>query len=248
VSRAQQTQPGPHLSVVVPIHDEVESLDPLYREIFAAVGDLPGGVELVLVDDGSRDGSLETMRKIAAMDRRVRVLALDRQCGQSTALEAGFAAVRGEITATMDGDLQNDPADLPRLLAELDGADVVNGVRTDRHDSWVRRVSSRIGNGFRNWVTGEAVTDIGCSLRVMRTRYLRRVPLFRGMHRFLPTLLRMQGARVTEVPVRHRARSFGRSKYGIGNRLFVGLVDVLAVRWMQSRTVVYRVEEHESAE
>jgi glycosyltransferase involved in cell wall biosynthesis len=234
--------------VVVPIHDEVESLDPLYREIFAAVGDLQGGVELVLVDDGSQDGSLETMRKIAAVDRRVRVLALDHQCGQSTALEAGFSVVRGEITATMDGDLQNDPADLPKLLARLDDADVVNGVRTNRHDSWVRLLSSKIGNGFRNWVTGENITDVGCSLRVMRSVYLRRVPLFRGMHRFLPTLLRMQGARVAEVPVSHRARSFGRSKYGIGNRLFVGVVDVLAVRWMQSRTVVYRVEEHESAE
>jgi dolichol-phosphate mannosyltransferase len=233
---------------VIPIHDEAESLEPLYRELFAAVGDLPGGVELVLVDDGSTDGSLEAMRKIAAVDRRVRVLALDRWCGQSTALEAGFDVVRGEITATMDGDLQNDPADLPRLMARLDSADVVNGIRTDRHDGWLRRISSRIGNGFRNWLTGENVTDVGCSLRVMRSAYLQSLPLFRGMHRFLPTLLRMRGARVTEVPVRHRARSYGRSKYGIGNRLFVGLVDVLAVRWMQSRSVVYRVEEHESAE
>lgn len=235
----------PQLSIVVPIHDEIESLEPLREEIFAAVGDRPGGVELILVDDGSRDGSLEVMRKIAASDRRVRVIALERQSGQSAALQAGFRAVRGEFTATLDGDLQNDPADIPKLLEHLDEADVVNGVRTDRHDGWVRKLSSRIGNGFRNWVTHENVTDVGCSLRVMRSEFLDGVPLFRGMHRFLPTLLRMNGARVTERPVRHRARRHGTSKYGIGNRLFVGLVDVLAVRWMQSRNTPVRAEEIE---
>lgn len=242
------SHPAPRLSVVVPIHDEVESLEPLYREIFENVGDVAGGAELVLVDDGSRDGSLEVMRKIAAVDRRVRVLALDRRCGQSVALEAGFRAARGEIAATLDGDLQNDPADIPRLMAHLDAADVVNGVRRNRHDSWVRRLSSRVGNGFRNWLTGESVTDVGCSLRVMRTSYLREVKLYRGMHRFLPTLLRMQGARLTEVPVGHRPRRHGRSKYGIGNRFFTGIVDTLAVRWMQSRHVTYRADELESGE
>jgi glycosyltransferase involved in cell wall biosynthesis len=236
---------APYLSVVVPIHDEAENLGPLYREIFAAVGDLPGGAELLLVDDRSADGSLEAMRKLAAQDRRVRVLALERRCGQTTALAAGFRAARGEVTATLDGDLQNDPADIPRLLARLAEADVVNGVRADRHDGWLRKLSSRVGNGFRNWVTHESVTDVGCSLRVMRTRFLREVKLYRGMHRFLPTLLRMEGARVVEVPVRHRPRRHGRSKYGIRNRLFTGLVDVLAVRWMQSRHVRCRVEELE---
>lgn len=233
---------------MVPIHDEVDSIEPLYREIFERLGCLPGGVELLVVDDGSRDGGLETLRKIAAFDRRVRVLALDRQWGQSVALEAGFRAARGEITATLDGDLQNDPADIPRLMAHLDRFDVINGVRTNRQDGWLRRVSSRIGNGFRNWLTGESVTDIGCSLRVMRTESLRGVKLYRGMHRFLPTLLRLQGARVTEMPVNHRPRRYGRSKYGIKNRLFVGIADVLAVRWMQSRHARYRVDELESGE
>jgi len=238
----------PQLSVVVPIHDEIESIEPLYREIFGSLGAHPGGVELLLVDDGSRDGSLEVMRKIAAVDRRVRVIALDRQCGQSSALQAGFRAARGPVTATLDGDMQNDPADIPRLMAQLDRADVVNGIRANRHDSWMRRLSSRVGNAFRNWMTGESVTDVGCSLRVMRTCYLRELELYRGLHRFLPTLLRMRGARLTEIPVNHRARRFGRSKYGIGNRLFVGLVDTLAVRWMQRRYVAYRAEEIESGE
>jgi len=245
---ALSSHPAPRLSVVVPIHDEIESLEPLYRELFERLGDLSGGVELLFVDDGSRDGSREIMQKIAAVDRRVRVLALDRRCGQSVALEAGFRAVRGELTATLDGDLQNDPADIPRLMMHLDHADVVNGVRRNRHDSWVRRLSSRVGNGFRNWMTGESVTDVGCSLRVMRTEFLRDVKLYRGMHRFLPTLLRMQGARLTEISVNHRPRRHGRSKYGIGNRLFTGIVDTLAVRWMQSRHVTYRVDELESGE
>ncbi|MDH5306018.1 MAG: glycosyltransferase family 2 protein [Myxococcales bacterium] len=241
-------QAAPYLSVVVPIHDESESIEPLYAEIFACLGDLAGGIELLLIDDGSRDDSLELMRKIAAVDRRVRVLALDHRCGQSVALEAGFRAARGEITATLDGDLQNDPADIAGLLTHLDHADVVNGIRANRRDSWVRKLSSRIGNGFRNWMTRDRVTDIGCSLRVMRTEYLRDVKLFRGMHRFLPTLLRMQGARVTEVPVHHRSRRYGRSKYGIGNRLLTGIVDTLAVCWMQRRFVRYRVDEIESGE
>jgi len=183
------------------------------------------------------------MRELAAEDPRVRVGALDGNHGQSAALDAGFRRARGEVLATLDADLQNDPADLPRLLTALDRADVVNGVRQGRLDGWVRRVSSRIANRFRNWATGDAVTDVGCSLRVMRAEYVRRVKLFRGLHRFLPTLLRMEGARVTELPVSHRPRVHGRSKYGIGNRLFAGLHDVFAVRWMQSRVLRYRVVE-----
>ena len=232
-----------YLSVVVPVHDEAESLHALHRELDAALDGISGGVEILLVDDGSRDDSLARMRELAAADARVRVLALDGQHGQSAALDAGFRAARGTITAMLDADLQNDPADLPRLLAQLDRADVVGGIRTERRDTWVRKLASRIGNGFRNWVTGECVTDVGCSLRVMRTEYLRRVKLFRGLHRFLPTLLRLEGARVIEVPVSHRDRRFGLSKYGILDRLFVGFADVLAVRWMKSRMLHYRATE-----
>jgi glycosyltransferase involved in cell wall biosynthesis len=234
---------APWLSVVVPVHDEEENLAPLHAELESAVAGLARGVEFIYVDDGSRDGSRAVLEELRRRDPRVRLLALDRNRGQTAALEAGFGAARGEVTATLDADRQNDPADLPRLLRELERADVVNGVRTQRRDSWVRRLSSRIGNGFRNRVTGEAVTDVGCSLRVMRTRFLREVKLYRGMHRFLPTLLALAGARVVEMPVGHRPRVAGRSKYGIGNRLFVGLADVLAVRWMKSRWLTYRVEE-----
>ncbi|HZW72334.1 MAG TPA: glycosyltransferase family 2 protein [Caldimonas sp.] len=233
----------PFLSVVVPLRDEEESLEPLHRELDAALAGVAGGVELIFVDDGSRDGSLARLRGIAAKDPRVRVIALDGRHGQTAALDAGFRAVRGEVTVTLDADLQNDPADIPALLAWLDRADVVNGVRQRRRDDAVRRLSSRIANGVRNRVTREEVSDVGCSLRVMRSEYLRRVKLFRGMHRFLPTLLRMEGARVVEIPVAHRPRRYGVSKYGIRDRLWVGLADLAAVRWMQARALRYRKTE-----
>jgi glycosyltransferase involved in cell wall biosynthesis len=232
------------LSLVIPVHDEEENLETLHRELDAAVGGWPGGLEILFVDDGSRDASLCRLQAIAEKDSRVRVLALDAQHGQSTALEAGFRAARGELIATLDADLQNDPADLPRLLAALgEDADVVCGVRTGRCDSRVRQLSSRIANAFRNALTGERVQDVGCSLRVMRRVFLARLQLRRGLHRFLPTLLAMEGARVIERPVAHRPRRHGRSKYGVLDRLFVGIADVFGVRWMKRRQVVYRVRE-----
>jgi glycosyltransferase involved in cell wall biosynthesis len=231
---------------MIPVYNEEESLETLHRELDAALADVAGGAEIVFVDDGSRDRSLERLHAIAAKDDRVRIVALDGNQGQTAAFAAGFDAARGEITVTLDADLQNDPADIPRLLAHMDatGADVVNGVRAARRDSRVRLVSSRIANGARNRVTNETVTDVGCSLRAMRTVYVKRVRLFRNMHRFLPTLLRMEGAsRVVEIPVAHRARRFGASKYGIGNRLWVGIVDLFGVRWMQARHFRVRVKD-----
>ncbi len=234
---------APYLSVVIPVYDEESSLVPLHAELDAALRGVAGGVEILYVDDGSRDASLARLREIGARDPRVRVLALQGNHGQSAAFEAGFRRARGEIVATLDADGQNDPADLPRLLAGLGDADVVNGVRTGRRDSVVRRLSSRVANGFRNRMTHESVRDVGCSLRVMRREFLERVKLWRGMHRFLPTLLRLEGARIVEVPVSHRPRRYGTSKYGIRNRLFAGFVDVFAVRWMQRRALRYRARE-----
>jgi dolichol-phosphate mannosyltransferase len=232
---------APYLSVVVPVFDERENLGPLHGELDAALSDVSGGVEFIYVDDGSRDGSGEELAELAKRDDRMRVVRLAQNYGQSAALDAGFRAARGAVIATIDADLQNDPADLPRLLAALDRADVVNGVRFRRRDSLVRRLSSRVANAFRYWVTEEGVTDVGCSLRVMRSEALRRVKLYHGMHRFLPTLLRLEGARVVELPVSHRPRRRGRSKYGIANRFRVGLTDVFAVRWMKRRRLCYRV-------
>ena len=232
-----------YLSVVIPVFDERDSLEPLHRELDAVLATLPGGAEILFVDDGSRDGSRERLLELAAADPRVRVLALDGNHGQSAAWAAGFAAARGAVVATLDADLQNDPADLPALLDALADADVVNGVRTQRDDSLLRRLSSRTANRVRNWMTEESVTDVGCSLRVMRREFLLRVRPFRGMHRFLPTLLRMEGARVVERPVSHRPRRHGVSKYGVGNRLWVGSADLLGVRWLQRRALRHRARE-----
>ena len=235
----------PRVSIVIPVYNEEDSIEPLHRELDAALAGVEGGVEIVLVDDGSRDASLARMRAIAAKDARVRIVELDGNQGQTAAFAAGFAAAQGVITVTLDADLQNDPADIPRLLERMDetGADVVNGVRMNRRDSWVRLVSSRIANDARNWVTHESVTDVGCSLRAMKTVYVKRVRLYRNMHRFLPTLLRMEGAKnIVEMPVAHRARRHGVSKYGIGNRLWVGIADLFGVRWMQERHFRVRVK------
>lgn len=229
---------APEISLVVPVYNEEENVPLLAREIAAALA--PGGhsYEVVWVDDGSTDGSPAALAALAAGDPRHRVLRMRRNSGQSAALGAGFDAARGEVVVTLDADLQNDPADIPRLVAELAGADVVCGVRVDRQDTWVRKVSSRIANGARNRLTHESIRDVGCTLRAIRRPLLRDLPVWNGMHRFLPTLLRLNGARVVkEVPVNHRPRRHGVAKYGIGNRLWRGIADLFGVRWMQRRWV-----------
>jgi glycosyltransferase involved in cell wall biosynthesis len=228
----------PRLSIVVPLYNEEENLPVLDGEIRAALSPLGLAYEVLYVDDGSTDGSLGALRRLAAADGRIRILRHRKNAGQSAALASGFRAARGELLATLDADLQNDPSDLPHLLAQLDqGYDVVSGVRRNRQDSWVRRISSKIANAVRNWATDEAISYVGCSLKAYRTRYLAHLPMFGGMHRFLPTLVRWNGARVTELAVNHRPRLHGVAKYGIGNRLFRALADLFAVRWMRTRWI-----------
>ena len=235
---------SPALSLVVPAFNEEENLPELVAEIRSALAPVGLDWELLLVDDGSTDGSPAVMERLRREEPRIRILRHRKNAGQSAALAWGFRAARGRLVATLDADLQNDPADLPRLLAELDrGFDVVSGVRVDRRDPWVRRVSSRIANAVRNWATDERITDVGCSLKVYRAEFLEHLPMFTGMHRFLPTLVRWNGARVTEVPVRHRPRRHGVGKYGIGNRLFRALADLFAVRWMRKRWIDPRNQE-----
>lgn len=233
----------PEISVVIPVYNEEENLPVLAEEIRAAMATVSRPYEVLLVDDGSTDTSPAVMARLAREDPRIRVLRQRRNSGQSAALDAGFRHARGGIVVTLDADLQNDPADIPRLLERMDGFDVVSGVRARRRDNWIRRVSSKIANGIRNRVTHESVTDVGCTLRAMRIEYLRRIPVFNGMHRFLPTLLRMEGARVTEVPVNHRPRLHGQPKYNIRNRIFRALADLFGVRWMQTRWVDRRLAE-----
>ncbi|MDX1997508.1 MAG: glycosyltransferase family 2 protein [Thermoanaerobaculia bacterium] len=233
---------NPEVSIVVPAYNEEESLPVLVGEIRAALAGR--SAEILLVDDGSTDRTAAVAQELAAADPALRVLRLTRNSGQSAALAAGWRAARGAVVVTLDADLQNDPAEIPRLLAKLaEGWDVVSGVRRNRQDTWVRLLSSRVANGVRNWATKDQVTDVGCTLRAARREFLVDLPMFTGMHRFLPTLLKMQGARTTEIPVNHRARRFGVAKYGIGNRLFRAVADLLAVRWMQKRWIDFRRAE-----
>lgn len=228
----------PAFSLVIPLFNEAENLPPLISEIHTALRPLGQAFEVILVDDGSTDESLDIATGLAASDPRLRVIHLEKRRGQSAALVAGFRAATSQVVVTLDADLQNDPADTPRLLAELDaGWDVVCGVRQERRDPWNRRVASHIANSVRNRLTHDSITDVGCSLRVMRASFLAHVPEFTGMHRFLPTLLKMAGARVTELPVGHRARRLGKGKYGISNRLWRGMADLMAVRWLQRRWI-----------
>jgi dolichol-phosphate mannosyltransferase len=198
---------------------------------------------VVLVDDGSSDGTAAWIREAAHRDSRVRALLLDRNSGQSAALAAGLGRASGSIVVTLDADGQNDPADIPSLLAALERADVASGVRARRADTWLRRASSRIANGTRRVVLGDRITDIGCSLKAYRREALLGLPPFLGYHRFLPALCQFRGARVVEVPVSHRPRLHGASKYGVHNRLWRGLRDLAGVLWLKSRLLPRRKEE-----
>ncbi len=226
--------------MVIPVFNEIESLPILADELRSALEPTQRPYEVLFVDDGSTDGSDATMRAIAEADDHFRVFQLARNRGQSTALAVGFQRARGKIIVTLDSDLQNDPADIPTLLAALDDCDLVSGVRAQRRDNWLRRVSSRIANRVRAGVLSDGISDVGCSLKAYRSEVLRHLPTFDGMHRFLPALAQIEGARVREVEVRHRPRRYGEAKYNIRNRLWRGLADLMAVRWMQKKWIDHR--------
>ena len=233
------------LSVVIPVYNEEENLPELWAELRSVLEPLGLAFEVVLVDDGSRDRSAELIRGFREADPRVRLVRLKANAGETAATDAGFKAARGRWVVTMDADLQNDPHDIPTLLSQLDRWDAVTGWRVNRGDgdSVMRRVSSRVANRARNWISDESIQDSGCTFRAFRRECLRGLVLYRGFHRFIPTLLKMRGYRVIEVPVRNRPRRFGRSKYGVLNRVFVATADLLVVRWMKNRMLRYEVAE-----
>ncbi len=230
------------LSVVVPAYNERESVERLVTEVAAALRPV-GPFELIVVDDGSTDGTRAALLELARSFPELRVVALDRHHGQTCGTAAGIRMARGDVLVTIDADLQNPPSEIPKLLAELDRADAVVGYRQKRNDSNVRRVSSRFANALRNRITRETIRDTGCSLKAFRTEQIREVALFEGMHRFLPTLLKMHGRTVVEVAVDHRPREAGVSKYGVWNRVFKALLDCLAVRWMQWRVLRFSASD-----
>src|SRR5262245_33781093 len=236
----------PELSVVIPCHNEAANLRALVAGIHAAIASSGLAYEIVVTDDASTDGSWEVLKQLAAAEPRLRVQRFAANCGESAASWAGMQAARGRIIVTIDADLQNDPAELPRFLAALADADCVCGTRVEGRgagDGLVRIVSSRVANAVRRRIAGDDITDAGCTYRAFRRECLANVRFFKGIHRFLPTLLRMEGFRVREIPVANRPRVAGQSHYGVGNRVFIAFADLLAVRWMRSRAVRYEVRE-----
>jgi len=233
------------LSVVIPVYNEEENLPHLWPELRSVLEPLGLTFEVVFVDDGSRDRSAELIRGFRDVDPRVRLVRLKANAGETAATDAGFKAARGRWVVTMDADLQNDPHDIPTLLSHLDRWDAVTGWRVNRGegDSLVRRISSRVANRTRNLISDESIQDSGCTFRAFRRECLRGLVLYRGFHRFIPTLLKMRGFRVLEVPVNHRPRRFGQSKYGIGNRALRAFVDLMVVRWMKDRLLRYQIAE-----
>jgi len=229
----------PRLSVILPVHNEGESLAVLWPELQEVLDGIDAPAEVLFVDDGSTDDSVAVVQGLARRDPRIRLLRLAANYGLTTAFHAGFRAARGQIVVTMDADLQSDPRDIPMLLQHLEGYDAATGWRQDRRDPWSKRASSRVANAIRNLVSGDRVRDSACSLRVMRRACLGALPPYHGMHRFVPTLLRMAGYRVVEVPVHHRPRRFGRSKFTARSRAVRAFVDLLAVCWMARRQLRY---------
>ena len=225
----------PRISVVVPVFDEESSLRPLHAQIAATLEAMRVEWEVIYVDDRSRDASLAVMLELREQDPHVRVICFRARTGQTAALAAGFDHARGEIVVTLDGDLQNDPADIPRLVAELRrGYDIVAGWRKARHDGFVlRRVPSRVANRLIAWVTGVDIHDTGCTLKAFRRELIERLPIYAEQHRFLPAMSKSSGARVAEIVVNHRPRQFGRSKYGLGRATRV-LLDLLSIKMLSS--------------
>ena len=233
------------LSIVVPVYNEEENLPLLWPELRGALDPTALQYEVIFVDDGSQDRSAEIVRQFSEADSRVRLIRLKANAGETAATDAGFKMVRGRHVVVMDADLQNDPRDIPTMLGHLERWDAVTGWRVNRAagDSWIRRLSSRIANRVRNALSEETIQDSGCTFRAFRRECLRNLVLYRGFHRFIPTLLKMQDFRVLEIPVNHRPRRFGASKYGIGNRALRAFVDLLVVRWMKDRQLRYEVSE-----
>jgi len=233
--REPDDAPVPHLSVVVPVYNEEESIPHLYRRLTVELENLGLPYEIIAVDDGSRDRSFDLLRDLAQRDRRLRVVRFRRNFGQTAAFSAGFDRARGDVVVTIDADLQNDPADIAALLSKIEeGYDVVSGWRERRRDPFLnRRLPSMIANRLISWATGVHLHDYGCSLKAYRRDVVRSIRLYGELHRFIPAIASWQGVSVTELPVRHVPRRFGKSKYGINRTLRV-LLDLVTVRFLLS--------------
>jgi len=233
----------PYLSVVIPVFNEEDNVGPLNAELMEVLQALNKTFEVIYIDDGSKDKSYALLKELQKSNSSIRIIKFRKNSGQTAAFDAGIQAAAGEIIVTLDADLQNDPHDIPGLLEKIGDYDAVCGWRQKRNDTFVRRISSRIANSVRNRLSGETIQDVGCSLKAFRSVYAKKMKLFTGMHRFFPTLIKMEGGTVAEIPVNHRPRKFGTPKYNIRNRVVRSFVDLLAVCWMKKRKLNYEIEE-----
>jgi glycosyltransferase involved in cell wall biosynthesis len=231
------------LSLVIPAYNEQENVEALLKRVGAALAQTGRPFEVVIVDDGSNDDTPRLLREAMGRLPWLRVLRLQKNSGQSAAFDAGFKAAGGDVIATIDADLQNDPEEIPRLLPMLDGYDMVTGWRRDRQDTKFRKIQTRIANRIRNWISDETIQDSASSLKLYKRHCLEGIQLFTGAHRFFPTLVKMRGYTVREEPVKHSPRHAGTAKYGFRNRALRAFVDLLAVRWMKKRYIRYQVQE-----
>lgn len=221
--------------MVLPCYNEVDNIEPLIAEIRAALEPTGRSFEIIYVDDFSTDGSYEKLLALAPQMSFLRVVRHRANYGESAAILTGYEHARGQLVFSLDADLQNDPADMPAMLRAIENADMVCGVRQNRKDTWVKRLSSKIANRVRAFVLKDGVSDAGCTFRLVRREALKMLPGFRALHRFQASIIRWHGFRVVEIPINHRPRTRGTSKYGIGNRLWVGIADLIGMRWYRSR-------------
>lgn len=230
------------ISVIAPVYNEKDNVTRFIEKVEESLKKEFSSYEIILIDDGSTDGSREILDKEAAKNGHVKVYHFTKNNGQTAALAAGFKIATGNLVVTMDSDLQTTPEDIYTLLPYLENYDMVNGKRETREDGFKRKLSSLVGNGVRNFITKDNIQDTGCPLKLFKKEVVDSFYLYEGMHRFLPTLAKINGFKVIEVPVRHYDREFGTSKYGVWNRLFKGLKDAFAVRWMKQRKLKYVIE------
>jgi glycosyltransferase involved in cell wall biosynthesis len=237
---------APKLSIVVPCFNEETNVRPLVTALQEAANIAEPDYEILLVDDRSRDNTWKVICELAATNPRLRGLRHERNAGQSAALWSGLRSARGHYIATLDADLQNDPRDLPKFMEAVKNFDCVCGTRVENRakgDNFVRVASSRIANWVRNKISGETISDAGCCYRVFKRECVAELKFFKGIHRFLPTLIKLEGYTATEIPVRHNPRFSGQSNYGVWNRLFASSYDLFAVRWMKKRMFKFKVSE-----
>lgn len=233
----------PLYSVVIPLKNEEDNIVDLVEELEPVMQSLGVPWELICIDDGSTDKTHEILRNLSEKKKFLRLVIFSKNYGQSSAFDAGFKAAKGEFVITMDGDRQNDPADIPKLIKSMPEYDLICGHRVNRRDPWTKKITSTLANFIRSRACQDGVHDTGCSLKVYRRECLKHIKMYQGMHRFLPALFAIEGFRVKEVPVNHRERTKGKTKYSFLNRSFNTIADMWAVRWMRKRKLHYQIEK-----